>query len=182
MRVIAGTARSIPLKAPKGDHTRPTQDKTKETLFNCIQFEVGGSVFVDLYSGSGAIGIESLSRGASKCYFIDNNIEAINVIKDNLKATKLESNAVVLKKNCIDAINTSIKEVADIVFLDPPYKLHAENEVLNALANSPIINSDTTIIIEANLDADILSLEKMGYEVTRLKKYKTNQHIFMKKC
>ena len=78
MRVIAGTARSLPLKAPEGLDTRPTTDRIKETLFNMLQAEIPGSVFVDLFSGSGAIGIEALSRGARKAYFVDNAPKALN--------------------------------------------------------------------------------------------------------
>ena len=97
MRVIAGIAKSLKLKTPEGMDTRPTQDRIKETLFNMIQFELPGSVFVDLYSGSGGIGIEALSRGAEKCYFVDHNQEAMQCIRDNLKTTKLESQAILLK-------------------------------------------------------------------------------------
>ena len=87
MRVIAGTARSIPLKTPKGDKTRPTIDKHKETLFNCLSDRLYDCVFVDLFSGSGGIGIEALSRGAKKAYFVENDKEALACIKDNLKIT-----------------------------------------------------------------------------------------------
>ena len=88
MRVIAGTARSLPLKTPEGMDTRPTTDRIKETLFNMLQTKIGGSVFVDVFSGSGGIGIEAISRGASKAYFIEYDKKALACIKDNLNFTK----------------------------------------------------------------------------------------------
>ena len=95
MRVIAGSRRSMPLKAPVGLDTRPTQDRTKETLFNVIQNEIPGCVFVDLFAGSGGIGIEALSRGAEKCYFNDKSKECINLIRKNLSHTKFEHSSEV---------------------------------------------------------------------------------------
>ena len=97
MRVIAGSARSLLLKTPQGDNTRPTTDRIKETLFNVIQNEVSGSVFVDLFAGSGGIGIEALSRGANKAYFVEMNRDAINCIEDNLKHTKFMDNSLLHK-------------------------------------------------------------------------------------
>jgi 16S rRNA (guanine966-N2)-methyltransferase len=97
MRVIAGSRRSMPLKAPAGLDTRPTQDRTKETLFNVLQNDIPGSVFVDLFSGSGGIGIEALSRGAKKAYFVENNKAALSCIKENLKFTKFIEESVVLE-------------------------------------------------------------------------------------
>ena len=96
MRVIAGTARSLPLKAPEGLDTRPTADRIKETLFNMLQAYIPGAVFVDLFSGSGGIGIEALSRGAKKAYFIENAPKAIACIRQNLTFTKMEDRAIVL--------------------------------------------------------------------------------------
>ena len=90
MRVIAGTARSLPLKTPEGLDIRPTTDRIKETLFNMLQWDIPGGVFVDLFSGSGGIGIEALSRGARKAYFVDNAQKAVSCIQENLRFTKLE--------------------------------------------------------------------------------------------
>ena len=88
MRVIAGSARHIPLKTVPGDNTRPTTDRIKETLFNILQFQLADENFLDLFSGSGGIGIEALSRGASECVFVENNKEAVQCIKTNLKNTR----------------------------------------------------------------------------------------------
>ena len=110
MRVIAGTARSIPLKTPKGDKTRPTIDKHKETLFNCLSDRLYDCIFVDLFSGSGGIGIEALSRGAKKAYFVENDKEALGCIRENLKKTRLEENAVVIPSDAKTALMTKINE------------------------------------------------------------------------
>ena len=88
MRVIAGSRRSLPLKTLEGDATRPTADKYKETLFNCLQMDVPGSVFLDLFSGSGSIAIEALSRGAKRAVLVENSREALNIIKQNIYFTK----------------------------------------------------------------------------------------------
>ncbi len=98
MRVIAGTARSLPLKTPAGMDTRPTTDRIKETLFNMLQPYLPGAVFLDLYSGSGGIGIEALSRGAGHAYFVENNRNAIACITENLQFTKFTDKATVLRQ------------------------------------------------------------------------------------
>lgn len=99
MRVIAGTARSLPLKTPEGMDTRPTTDRIKETLFNMLQTYIPDCVFVDIFSGSGGIGIEALSRGARKAYFIENAPKALACIEDNLAFTKMKDRAIVLKQD-----------------------------------------------------------------------------------
>ena len=105
MRVIAGTARSIPLKAPAGMDTRPTTDKIKETLFNILQFDVQGALFVDLFAGSGAIGIEALSRGAEKALFIDSARAAADVIRENVRKCRFEDRAKILRADASLAVD-----------------------------------------------------------------------------
>ena len=113
MRVIAGTARSLVLKTPEGMNTRPTTDRIKETLFNVLQTDVPGAVFVDLFAGSGGIGIEALSRGAEKAYFVDTDKTAIGCIEYNLKHTKMFDKSMVLKSDAISALSYNIREAAD---------------------------------------------------------------------
>ncbi len=110
MRVIAGTARSLPLKTIEGTDTRPTQDRIKETLFNILQSDIPGCHFLDLYSGSGAIGIEAISRGAAKAVLVE-NIQGCctNVIRDNLKFTKLDDKADVMEMDVFQPL-TDLKE------------------------------------------------------------------------
>ena len=181
MRVIAGTARSIPLKTPKGEQTRPTTDRIKETLFNMINQDIAGSVFLDLFSGSGGIGIEALSRGAAKAYFVEKDTEACNCIKENIYKCRFTDNSVLLKQDASAAIMSSIKEHADIIFMDPPYNLDLEKKILDLLSRSSIIDSDSVIIIEALIDNDFSYAETFGYEIIKEKLYKTNKHVFLKK-
>jgi len=181
MRVIAGTARSLNLKTPEGLDTRPTTDRIKETLFNMIQFALPGATFVDLYSGSGAIGIEALSRGANKCYFVENNSAAIHCINENLKFTKLDEHAILIKKDVLSSLRELRDEEIDYIFMDPPYQLGEESIVLKALATMNNITEHTVIICEASIDRDLTSFEKCGFFITKIKEYKTNKHIFMQR-
>lgn len=181
MRVIAGTARSLPLKTPGGNVTRPTTDRIKETLFNMLQTYMGGCVFLDLFSGSGGIGIEALSRGGKKSYFIENNAEAIKCIQDNLKFTKFEDRAVVLKQDVISGLNNVFEKEVDVVFMDPPYGQDLERITLEKLAGMKYITEDTIIVTEASLDTDFSYLDGIGFEMIKEKKYKTNKHIFIQR-
>ncbi len=156
MRVIAGSARSLPLKTIEGTDTRPTQDRIKETLFNMLQSDIPGCKFLDLYSGSGAIGIEALSRGAAKAVLVENSKKAVECIKDNLTFTKLADKADVMEMDVLSAINRlKGKDVFSIVYMDPPYSNDYERDVLAALRNSDIIDEYTVIIVEEKLDADL---------------------------
>ena len=181
MRVIAGSARSINLITPKGMDTRPTTDKYKETLFNCLQSYVGNCVFVDLFSGSGAIGIEALSRGASKCYFVDNSKEAIDCIKTNLNKTHLDSKAIVFKEDVTFFLKNHIKEVPDIIFIDPPFAKHFENIVIPVLDECSLIGEDTVVVVECNYEASFDFLDEIGLEIFKEKEYKNNKHVFIRR-
>lgn len=181
MRVIAGTARSLPLKAPKGLDTRPTTDRIKETLFNMLQSDVPGAVFVDCFSGSGAIGIEALSRGASKAYFIDDSPKALACIQQNLTFTKTENRAIVLGQDVCSALSGLREPGVDIIFMDPPYKSGQEKAALSLLRGMDYVTEDTLIIIEAALDTDLSYLTEMGFRVERDKRYKTNRHVFLRR-
>lgn len=183
MRVIAGTAKRLQLKTVKGDNTRPTTDRIKETLFNMLQNDIEGCRFLDLFSGSGAIGIEALSRGVKEAVFVENNKEAINCIKENLIFTKLVNSGIVMSYDVMTAISMLEGRNAkfDIVFMDPPYNKEIEKEVLDRLKQSEIIDSDTMIIVEASLNTSFSYLRDMGYELFKEKKYKTNKHMFIYK-
>lgn len=181
MRVIAGTARSMPLKAPAGMDTRPTQDRIKETLFNVLQNDIPGCVFVDIFSGSGGIGIEAISRGARKAYFIENNQKALACIQENLQFTKFADKSVVLKQDAVMALHNIYEKEVDIIFMDPPYEKELEKTVLPILAGMKYVTEDTIIIVEQTLRADFDYVEELGFEVVKEKRYKTNKHIFLKK-
>jgi 16S rRNA (guanine966-N2)-methyltransferase len=179
MRVIAGTARRLRLISPEGNDTRPTQDRIKETLFNMIQNQVPGSVFVDLFSGSGGIGIEALSRGATKAYFIENATAAYKCILTNLKTTHFEDVATVFKQDVVIGLRNIHEEEVDIVFIDPPYHEDLYERTLAQLATMSYVTANTMIIVESSLDMDFSFVEDYGFEVRREKEYKTNKHVFL---
>lgn len=154
MRVITGSARRRRLETLEGEDVRPTTDRIKEAVFSVIQFEVEGRSFLDLFSGSGQMGIEALSRGAKTAFFIDNSKKSIETVKKNLKTTKLETNAKVFSMDYMSflAVNT---EEFDIAFLDPPYRTGTLQKALELVAGAM---KDTGIIIAENpLDEEILS-------------------------
>ena len=134
MRVIAGTARRLNLKTVPGMETRPTTDRIKETLFNILQPEMPDCRFLDLFSGSGGIGIEALSRGAAYAVFVEKNPRACNCIRDNLSFTKLVEHGKLLNMDVLQALRSLEGEEAfDCIFMDPPYKAGYEPEVFNRL-------------------------------------------------
>ena len=181
MRVIAGSARRLLLKTPKGNDTRPTADRIKETLFNILQNDVPGAVFVDLYCGSGGIGIEALSRGARRCYFAENGQEAYNCLLENLHTTHLEPKARVFKQDAVMALHSIKEEEADIIFFDPPYEGGQYERILQALSMQPYVTQYTMLIAEASLEEDFSFAEQFGFEITREKGYKNNKHVFLRK-
>lgn len=183
MRVIAGKARRLPLKTIPGMDTRPTTDRIKETLFNILQNDLGGARFLDVFSGSGAIGIEALSRGASYACFIENSRAAAACIRDNLKFTRLEQDGEVLQCDVLAAFaRLEGQKPFQIVFMDPPYGKGLERMVLEYFSsNRPsFIDTETLIIFEAALGTEYDYAQDLGYELLRIKEYKTNMHIFLK--
>lgn len=120
MRVITGSAKGRRLKTMPGLEVRPTIEGVKEAIFSIVQFDVEGAVVLDLFAGSGQLGIEALSRGAKKAVFVDNSPESIKIIKENLKHTQLEKNAVVVN-SANNAFLRSTRDTFDIAILDPPY-------------------------------------------------------------
>ena len=181
MRVIAGTARSLPLRTPEGADTRPTTDRIKETLFNILQPYIPDAVFVDIFSGSGGIGIEALSRGARKTYFIENAPKAISCIQDNLAFTKFTERAIVLKQDACAGLCGIYEKTVDVIFVDPPYEQGHERRVLEVLKEMKYVTQDTLIVVEAALKTDFSYTEELGFDILREKEYKTNKHVFLKK-
>ena len=183
MRVIAGSARSLRLKTLDGMDTRPTTDRIKETLFNIISPSIFDSIFLDLFSGSGGIGIEALSRGAKEAVFVENNPKAMACIKENLKFTRLASRAMTVTTDVMDALyRMEGDKVFDFIFMDPPYDRGLERKVLEYLSDSQLIYEDTVIIVEASRDTDFSYVDDLGLTVIREKMYKTNKHVFIEKA
>lgn len=182
MRVIAGSRRSMPLKTMSGNETRPTTDRIKETLFNILMPYIPECRFLDLFAGTGGIGIEALSRGASYACFVDNNQKAINVIKDNVAFTKFGDQSTILKTDSVRLLSTPNRiEPYDVIFVDPPYNNNIEEEVIKAASEgSSWIADDALFIIEASIKTDFSWTEKYGCEIIKIKEYKTNKHVFLK--
>ncbi|MCI9594823.1 MAG: 16S rRNA (guanine(966)-N(2))-methyltransferase RsmD [Lachnospiraceae bacterium] len=189
MRVIAGSARRMALKTIEGLDTRPTTDRIKETLFNMLQYQVPGCLFLDLFSGSGAIGIEALSRGARKAVFVENNPSAAACIRENLSVTHLADKAVVMQMDVFSALKklqsnqgeSHTLEAFDYIFMDPPYNCGWERSVLEYLTHSCLADQETTVIIEASKETSEVFITDLGWKLLRVKDYKTNKHIFTAK-
>ncbi|MBD5458548.1 MAG: 16S rRNA (guanine(966)-N(2))-methyltransferase RsmD [Lachnospiraceae bacterium] len=179
MRVIAGKARSLKLKTPEGLETRPTTDRIKETLFNMLQPYLPDGIFIDLFSGSGGIGIEALSRGAKHAYFVEDHKNAIACIQDNLKFTRLMEDATILKQDVFSALSGIHEKEADVIFMDPPYGQEYERQALETLSRQPYVTENTLIVVEALLETDFSYAESLGFSVTKEKCYKTNKHVFL---
>ena len=147
MRVITGTARGVPLKAPKGMDTRPTMDQVKEGIFSAIQFEIEGRTALDLFAGSGQLGIEALSRGASRAVFVDERAEALAVVRENLRRTHLTEKAEIVRGDYLTYLS-GCKKRFRLIFLDPPYaEKYLENAIkriseIDILAEGGIIVSE----------------------------------------
>lgn len=182
MRVIAGKARSMPLKTIEGSDTRPTTDRIKETLFNMIQDEIPGCRFLDLFSGSGGIGIEALSRGAREAVFVESSRKAASCIQENLKFVRLEASGTLMTMDVFQALDALSRKGTpfSVVFMDPPYRKLLEKQVLLSLKDSPLVDEHTLIIVEASLDTEFDYLDSMGYKVQKRKIYKTNVHMFLR--
>lgn len=183
MRVISGKNRGMTLFTPEGMDTRPTTDRIKETLFNVIAFDLPDAYFLDLFSGSGQIGIEALSRGAKEAVFVEKEKNAYSCIEKNLVKARLEDNSIVLKLDVGSALNRlETHEPFDIVFMDPPYNKLIEKDVLFQLKSKPYVSEDTLIIVEASLDTEFDYISDFGFEIIKEKIYKTNKHLFIKKA
>lgn len=182
MRVIAGKARRLQLKTPKGMDTRPTTDRIKETLFNMIRDELLDIRFLDLFAGSGGIGIEALSRGARKAVFVEQSREACAVIQENLVFTHLDSQGEVLGQNAMAALKKlQGGGVFEIAFMDPPYGKGLELQVLQSNDFYSILAEHALVIVEADLDTFLQEADLPGFCILKEKLYKTNKHIFLEK-
>ena len=182
MRVIAGSAKRIQLKTVEGLDTRPTTDRIKETLFNMISEYLADSTFLDLFSGSGAIGIEALSRGATCAVFVEQSRNAMSCIRENLKNTKLLEYAKLYEMDAVSALTRMEGSMQfDYVFMDPPYSQLLEKQVLECLSKSSLLSDDALIIIEASVDTEFSYVEKLGFSIVKEKVYKTNKHVFLEK-
>lgn len=168
MRVITGTARGVQLKTPDGMTTRPTADRVKEALFSIIQFEVPGARVLDLFGGTGQLGIEALSRGAKSTVFVDAGEPACKLIRENLKRTRLEQRGSVIRSDYLQYLRCC-RETFDIILLDPPYAEVFLENALKCITEIDILRSGGIIVAERPLGKD-LPWDFEGF--TRSKDYK----------
>lgn len=150
MRVISGTCKGRALKAVPGNTTRPTTDKVKEAVFNMIGPYFDGGIALDLFAGSGSLGIEAISRGIEKVIFVDRDSKAIQTIYDNINTCQLEDQTEVFRNDADRALNALIKrEICfDFIFLDPPYKLQQLTRLMQKITDNKLLHSESMIVCE----------------------------------
>ena len=180
MRVISGTAKGTKLNSIESLSTRPTLDRVKEPLFSIIQAYIDDANVLDLFAGSGALGIETLSRGAKKCTFCDKSYESIKMLKQNLLKTRLEEKATIYVedfKKCIKTLN----ETFDIIFIDPPYKMDIGVEAIKMILENKLLTNDGIIILETDEKTrELKELENINIEVLDVRKYGRVNLLFLR--
>lgn len=174
MRIISGYYKGRTIKTIKSDKTRPTSDKLRESIFNVIGPYFDSGQVLDLFAGSGAVGIEALSRGMDKAYFIDKNYECIKTIKNNLNSLKID-NAVTLKMDYLGALkkfaNENIK--FDLIFVDPPYKMDVYEDIILFILENKLIEEDGVIILECDKNRTLNINDEQFYNVRSANKGNT---------
>lgn len=181
MRVISGIAKGTHLDSLEGNNTRPTLDRVKEALFNILQYDVQDANVLDLFSGSGALAIEALSRGAKYCVLCDKSNEAIKIIKNNLKKTKLEEKAKVIKSDYIKALQLLKQENKfDLIFIDPPYKDNIAVKAIQTIIEFNLLSENGIIILETDDDKrELENLKKINVNIYDLRKYGRVKLLFL---
>lgn len=179
MRVITGKARGVQLKTPQGMQTRPTADRVKEALFSIINFDLPGASVLDLFGGTGQLGIEALSRDAKSAVFVDASADACQLIRENLKRAKLEGQGRVVRGDYMEYLN-KCRERFDIIFLDPPYAEVFLENALKRITEIDILETNGIMVTERPLGKEI-PWEFGGYSRSRDYKYgKTLLTIYRK--
>lgn len=182
MRVISGTAKGKKLNSLEGLETRPTLDRVKEAVFNIIQFDIKDSVVLDLFSGSGALGIEALSRGAKEAILCDASSKAIKIINKNLEETRLKDKAKVINTDYLVVLSKIKDKKFDIIFLDPPYKSDYVEKSIEYILKYNLLAENGIIIVETNDKNKIDEIKaKKGLEVYDTRKYGIAIIIFIRK-
>ena len=182
MRIVAGKAKGTKLYTLEGENTRPTLDRVKESLFNIIQNEIQDSIFLDLFSGSGAIGLEAISRGAKKAILCDKSKEACMIIRKNIEKTHALENTELYQADFKEVLTNRIHEKLDIIFLDPPYKTNFAIEAVKLILEKDLLKDNTMIIIETDDSDRILeNLKNINCEIKDIRKYGRAYLIFLRR-
>ena len=180
MRIISGKARGTKLYTLEGENTRPTLDRVKESIFNIIQNEIEGAKILDLFSGSGAIGLEFLSRGAEKAVLCDKSKEAINIIRKNVEKTHFENCSQIYNTDFETCLEKIKNEQYDIIYLDPPYATEYIRKALEKIIKLKIAKEESLIIIETDDEPRILKeIENIDVEIVDKRKYGRATIIFL---
>ena len=181
MRIISGKARGTKLYTLDGTATRPTLDRVKESLFNIIQNDIEDSTVLDLFSGSGAIGLEFLSRGAKRAVLCDSSKDAIKIIKQNVQKTHFEEKVEVYNMEFTKLVERLQNQKFDIIYIDPPYATDFIKISLEKIIEYELVNENTKIMVETDDETRILNqIEKMDVEITDKRKYGRATIIFLK--
>ena len=180
MRIISGKARGTKLYTLEGENTRPTLDRVKESIFNIIQNEIEGAKILDLFSGSGAIGLEFLSRGAEKAVLCDKSKEAINIIRKNVEKTHMEQHVKIYNADFEMCLEKVKDEQFDIIYLDPPYATEYIKKSLQKIINLKLAKEESQIIIETDDEPRILKeIENIDVKIVDKRKYGRATIIFV---
>lgn len=179
MRVIAGSAKGCALKPPLGRFTRPTTDRVKEAMFSVIQFEIAGSSVLDLFAGSGALGIEALSRGAGRAVFVDKDEKSVALIKENLFKTRLAEKAEVQKKDYAQALKC-FSQKFDIILLDPPYAQGLYADALTLIHEYGVLSDTGVIVME--YETGFYTAIPVVYRIDKEKKYGNTSLAYIRKA
>lgn len=180
MRIIGGKAKGTKLYTLDGENTRPTLDRVRESLFNILQFKIQESIFLDLFSGSGACGIEAVSRGAKKAILCDNSKQAIQIIQKNIEKTHCKEQTEVYQMDFEELLKNKLKEKPTITFIDPPYKTDFAIKAVKTMLDKKIINEDSIIVIETDQQQKLKEqLKDIEVEITDERKYGRAHLIFL---
>lgn len=185
MRVISGTARGTKINSIESLATRPTLDRVKEALFSKIQMQIPNAQVLDLFAGSGALGIECISRGAKHCVFCDKSYEASKMIMQNIEKTRMKEQSTIIQKDykkCIESLNG---QQFDLIFIDPPYRLDIAIDAIKRIVENHLLTKEGTIIIETDDDKrelqelEEMKIVKMNLEVEDVRKYGRVKLVFL---
>ena len=180
MRIIAGMYRGRKLYTLEGLKTRPTLDQTKEAIFSSIGGYLNGQVVLDVFGGSGALSLESLSRGASKAYIIDNNIEAIVIIKKNRDALKVGSELVIYHGSYEQILKRLTNIKFDVIFLDPPFRMKVIDELIEFIIEHDMLKEDGYIMAEYPKE-DVVNKNYEGFKVRLCRRYSSSEVLILER-